>query len=44
MEPDETGSGTLLRVRHRGLPDDASRHGHDEGWRYFLDRLETAVA
>ena len=30
--------GTLVVVRHRGLPDD-ERAGHAEGWDYFLERL-----
>jgi uncharacterized protein YndB with AHSA1/START domain len=41
LEPD--GDGTRLHLRHAGLGDE-SRRGHDEGWRYFLDRLETAIA
>lgn len=37
LEP--TGSGTRLRLVHRGLPDGAAT-SHAEGWDYFLPRLE----
>jgi uncharacterized protein YndB with AHSA1/START domain len=37
LEPD--GDGTMLRLRHRGLPDDASVVLHTEGWDMYLDRL-----
>jgi uncharacterized protein YndB with AHSA1/START domain len=33
-----TGSGTLLRLVHRGLPQEAVA-SHSEGWDYFLPRL-----
>ncbi|OLC10640.1 MAG: hypothetical protein AUH39_01480 [Chloroflexi bacterium 13_1_40CM_67_9] len=36
LEP--TGSGTRLRLVHRGLPDGAVT-SHTEGWDYFLPRL-----
>jgi len=36
LEPD--GSGTRLRLVHRGLPDEAVPT-HAEGWDYFLPRL-----
>ena len=42
LEPVDDGAGTLLRLRHTGLPA-ASRDGHDEGWRYFLAQLAGAV-
>jgi uncharacterized protein YndB with AHSA1/START domain len=32
------GSSTLLRLVHRGLPDDAI-DDHVRGWDYYLDRL-----
>jgi uncharacterized protein YndB with AHSA1/START domain len=32
------GSGTLLRLVHRGLPEEAV-NSHTEGWDYFLPRL-----
>jgi uncharacterized protein YndB with AHSA1/START domain len=37
LEP--TGSGTRLRLVHRGLPD-AGVAQHAEGWDFFLGRLE----
>ena len=33
------GTGTRLRLVHRGLPEDAIA-SHTEGWDYFLPRLE----
>jgi uncharacterized protein YndB with AHSA1/START domain len=37
------GDATLVRLVHRGLPDDAlDDHGH--GWAHYLGRLQTAVA
>lgn len=38
LEPTDGGAGTLLRLRHSGLPE-ASRASHDEGWTFFLGRL-----
>jgi uncharacterized protein YndB with AHSA1/START domain len=37
------GDGTLLQVRHSGLVPEA-RAGHEQGWDYFLPRLEAALA
>ena len=42
LEPTAGGAGTLVRLRHTGLPTE-SRTGHDEGWRYFLGQLAEAV-
>jgi uncharacterized protein YndB with AHSA1/START domain len=36
------GEATIVRVRHTGLAPDA-RSGHEEGWDYFLPRLEAAA-
>jgi hypothetical protein len=33
------GDGTLLMLRHTGLPDGAAAALHEEGWRFFTDRL-----
>jgi uncharacterized protein YndB with AHSA1/START domain len=33
------GSGTLLRLRHSGLPDEGSRAGHHGGWKLYTTRL-----
>jgi uncharacterized protein YndB with AHSA1/START domain len=38
------GAGTTLTLRHSGLPDGEAAALHEEGWRSFLARLETAVA
>jgi uncharacterized protein YndB with AHSA1/START domain len=37
------GDGTILRLRHRDLPEEA-RAAHADGWRHFLARLEQAAA
>lgn len=41
MEPD--GDGTLVRLRHLGLPDAGQRAEHTGGWKHFLARLEIAA-
>ena len=33
------GSGTLLRLRQNGLPNDEERVSHGRGWRVYLSRL-----
>lgn len=40
----EQDGGTLLRLTHTGLPDEAARAGHDEGWEHYLARLAIAAA
>jgi uncharacterized protein YndB with AHSA1/START domain len=40
---DPAPTGTLVRVRHSGLPE-TERPGHAEGWDYFLGRLAVATA
>lgn len=37
------GDGTLVRLRHRGLPLD-QRDSHAEGWNHYLPRLAIAAA
>ena len=39
IELEPVGSGTRLRLIHRGLPQQAVA-SHTEGWDYFLPRLE----
>ena len=41
LAPD--GEGTVLRLRHEGLPED-QRELHREGWTHYLARLEDAAA
>jgi len=41
LQPD--AGGTLLSLRHSGLPDGESAALHDEGWRMFTRRLTVAV-
>jgi uncharacterized protein YndB with AHSA1/START domain len=40
LEPD--GEGTIVRLRHSGLPDDEQRQQHREGWVRYLGRLSMA--
>jgi uncharacterized protein YndB with AHSA1/START domain len=37
------GDGTIVRVRHRGLPDEDAFEFHTYGWRVTLDRLAVAA-
>jgi uncharacterized protein YndB with AHSA1/START domain len=37
------GDGTVLSLRHTGLPDGEHAAMHEEGWRFFTDRLAKAV-
>ena len=36
--------GTLLRMTHSGLPNEAKCEGHDKGWAHYLGRLALAAA
>jgi len=38
------GDGTIVRLRHSGLPDEEAREQHLMGWRLFLDRLALAAS
>jgi len=38
------GQETVLRLVHRGLPSEADRTQHEEGWRHYLDRLSKIAA
>jgi len=37
------GEGTVLTLRHTGLPDGEAAAMHDEGWRFFTERLAATV-
>ena len=37
-------SGTLLRMTHSGLPNEAECANHDKGWAHYLGRLAMAAA
>jgi uncharacterized protein YndB with AHSA1/START domain len=34
--------GTVLRLRHLGLPDESERRSHVEGWRLYISQLAAA--
>lgn len=36
--------GTLLTLRHIGLPDEAAQQGHTAGWRYFIGQIAAKAA
>ncbi len=38
------GGGTVLRLRHSGLPDGEAAAMHEEGWVFFTGRLVTLMA
>jgi len=38
----EDGDGTIVRLRHTGLPREL-HDGHDEGWQHYLARLTAAA-
>jgi uncharacterized protein YndB with AHSA1/START domain len=38
------GDGTVLSLVHRGLPDGAAAALHEEGWRFFSERLRLLAA
>lgn len=38
------GDGTIVRLRHLGLPSPESRDAHERGWRHYLSRLPVAAA
>jgi uncharacterized protein YndB with AHSA1/START domain len=39
----EDDGSTLVRLRHSGLPHDAARRAHTEGWHRYLSRLAVAA-
>jgi uncharacterized protein YndB with AHSA1/START domain len=38
------GDGTIIRVRHTGMPSEDARFAHTLGWETYLDRLATVLA
>jgi uncharacterized protein YndB with AHSA1/START domain len=40
----ERDGGTLLRMTHSGLPNEAQCAGHNRGWAHYLGRLTVAAA
>ena len=41
LEPD--GNGTVVRLRHSGLPNEEMLESHKGGWEHFLARLQIAA-
>ena len=41
---DADGDGTMLSLRHTGLPDGEAAAMHEEGWRHFTIRLAQALS
>ncbi len=40
VELARNGTGTDLRLTHKGFPDEESRDGHEEGWAAFLPEFD----
>jgi len=38
------GDGTVVRLRHLGLPDDDARTQHGQGWEHYTARLAVAAS
>jgi uncharacterized protein YndB with AHSA1/START domain len=43
LQEDEEGDGTILRLRHSGLPDERAAESHREGWTKYVQRLSVAA-
>jgi uncharacterized protein YndB with AHSA1/START domain len=43
VELSEIATGTLLKFRHEGIPNDAARIGHTHGWKHFSTQLAGAA-
>jgi len=43
LSEDEGGEGTILRLRHSGLPDERAAESHREGWTKYGERLSVAA-
>ncbi|MBL4933142.1 SRPBCC family protein [Clostridium paridis] len=39
----ETNKGTLLKLTHKGFPDEESRNGHEAAWPMILEQLENRL-
>jgi uncharacterized protein YndB with AHSA1/START domain len=39
IELSSIANGTLLTLRHEGIPTDEARAGHAQGWKYFFSQL-----
>lgn len=44
IDLEERNGGTLLRLKHNGLPDASQCANHNIGWGHYLDRLAIAAA
>jgi uncharacterized protein YndB with AHSA1/START domain len=44
VELSPNGKGTLLRLTHKGFPDEESRDGHNDAWPFVLEQLDKQMA
>jgi len=42
LTPD--GDGTIVKLEHTDLPDEAQRAGHADGWVHYFERLAVVAA
>ncbi len=40
----QDGDGTLLRLKHSGLPTELERDNHQKGWQMYMGRLAAVLA
>lgn len=40
IELESSQTGTLLRLRHKGFPDEESKNGHEGAWKMILEHLD----
>jgi uncharacterized protein YndB with AHSA1/START domain len=43
FELEEDGEGTIVRLTHRGFPEQAQKESHTRGWSYYAERLKTVA-
>jgi len=44
IELEADGQGTILRLRHSGLPNETERASHGAGWTLYMGKLAVVVA
>lgn len=43
IELSDIESGTLVKLRHEGIPNEEARQGHRHGWKHYISRLADAA-